>query len=260
MRTRRVYRGNSRNPESLSQAPSRFVRVDDEDLPRITPAHLRRAGDMCRRRLAREVNGGKRGGNHAGDMRFAVSNRIEGDARLAQSELGPPRPEAFVEPLELEPEQRALYRAARQGYLDAFGTTRARITEPEWRTALPELGAELSSNLGLRAELDDGGRELRKVLVGARHDAKLLDPVDVRVALIRTAEWAPVQLDIVAVDVIEQRRTTYTPDLDAERAEAHEWIAERVALVLELSADARPQAGRDCQGCAFISGCTKHPG
>ncbi len=234
--------------------------MDDEDLPRITPAHLRRADDMCRRRLAREVNGGKRRANQAGDMRFAVSNAIEADARLAQSELGPPRAEAFVEPRELEPEQQALYRAARQGYLDAFANGSARIAEPEWRTALPELGVELSSNLGLRAELDDGGRELRKILVGSRRDAKLLDPVDLRVALVRTEEWAPVQLEIVVVDVIEQRRTTYTPDLDAERAEAHVWIAQRVALVLELAADARPQAGRDCQGCAFISGCTKHPG
>jgi hypothetical protein len=193
-------------------------------------------------------------------MRFAVSNRIEADARLAQSELGPPRPEAFAEPRDLEPEQQALYRAATRGYLDAFGSSSARIAEPEWRTQLPELGVELSSSLGLRAELDDGGRELRKILVGARHDAKLLDPVDVRIALIRTEEWAPVQLDIVAVDVIEQRRTTYVPDVEAERAEAREWFAIRVPIVLELAADARPHAGRDCQGCAFISGCTKHPG
>ncbi|HEY5170540.1 MAG TPA: hypothetical protein VIK54_02315, partial [Acidimicrobiia bacterium] len=94
---------------------------DDEELPRITPAHLRRADDMCRRRLAREVHGGKRNANRTANMRFAVSNRIEEDARLAQSELAEPRPEAFVEPRELEPEQRALYRAAARGYLDAFG-------------------------------------------------------------------------------------------------------------------------------------------
>jgi hypothetical protein len=118
----------------------------------------------------------------------------------------------------------------------------------------------LSSNLGIAAELDDGGRELRKVLVGARRDAKLFDAVDVRIALVRTEEWAPVQLDIVAVDVIEQRRATHAPDIEADREEAHAWIRDRVARVLELAADARPQAGRDCQGCAFISGCTKHPG
>ena len=232
--------------------------MDDEELPHITPAHLRLADEMCRRRLAREVHSGKRNVNRTGDMRFAVSNRIEADARLAQAENGPPRPEAFVEPHDLEPEQQALYRAAR-GYLDAFGDA-ARIVDLGFRTALPELGVELSSNLGIAAELDDGGRELRKVLVGARRDTKLLDPVDVRVALVRTEEWAPVQLEIVAVDVIEQRRATHSPDLEADRAEAHSWIGDRVERVLELAADARPQAGRDCQGCAFISGCSKHPG
>ena len=234
--------------------------VETDDLPHISPRHLRLAEEMCRRRLAREISGDKRRANKAADMRFAVSNRIEADARLAQSELGRPRPEAFAEPGELEPEQRALYRAAKRGYLDAFSHTSACIVEPEWRTPFPDLGVELSSNLGLRVELDDGGRELRKVLVGARRDTKLLDPVDVRVALVRTEEWAPVQLELVAVDVIEQRRTTYVPDLESERAEARAWIEARVSRVLELAADPRPRAGRDCQGCAFISGCSKHPG
>lgn len=233
---------------------------ETEELPHVSPRHLRLAEELCRRRLAREVHSAKRGVNKTGDMRFAVSNRIEADARLSQAESGPPRPEAFAPPHDLEPEQQALYRAATRGYLDAFGGAPARIADLGYRTPLPALGVELSSSLGIAAELADGGRELRKILVGARRDTKLLDPVDVRVALVRTEEWAPVQLDLVVVDVIEQRRATHVPDVETDRAEAHEWIAERVALVLELAADPRPQAGRDCQGCAFISGCAKHPG
>jgi hypothetical protein len=244
----------------LAQRTTSVGGVDDEDLPQITPAHLRRADDMCRRRLAREVNGGKRRANQTANMRFAVSNRIEEDARLAQSEPGRPRSEAFVEPAELEPEQRALYRAARRGYLDTFGESSARVIRLDFRTELPDLGVELSSNPGLAAELDDGRRELRKVLVGSRRDAKLLDPVDVRVALIRTEEWAPEQLEIVAVDVIEQRRAAHEPDLVTERAEAHAWVGNRVERILELTSDPRPRAGRDCLGCSFISGCSKHPG
>ena len=234
--------------------------MNQDDLPRISPRHVRLADELCRRRLAREVHSGKRNGNRTGDMRFAVSNRIEADARLAQAEPGAPRPEAFVEPNELEPEQQALYRAAARGYLDAFGARSATVVDLGFRTALPELGVELSSNLGIAAELDDGGRELRKVLVGSRRDSLLLDPIDVRIALVRTEEWAPVQLDIVAVDVIDQRRVHHEPDIDTERAEAHAWISERVERVLELASDPRPRAGRDCQGCAFISGCASHPG
>jgi hypothetical protein len=233
--------------------------MDGEELPQITPAHLRRADDMCRRRLAREVTGGKRHANKTANMRFAVSNRIEGDAQLAQAEPGLPRAEAFVEPSELEPEQQALYRAATRGYLDAFGGYEAQIVDLDFRTHLPELGVELSSNPGLGAELADGGRELRKIVVGGRRDAKMLDPIDIRIALIRTEEWAPVQLEVVAVDVIEQRRVVYEPDLEPERADAHAWIATRVARIFELTSDPRPRAGRDCLGCAFISGCSKHP-
>ena len=115
--------------------------------------------------------------NKTGDMRFAVSNRIEADARLAQSEPGPPRPEAFVEPRDLEPEQQALYRAARARLPRRVRRRRRRaIVDLGFRTALPELGVELSSNLGIAAELDDGGRELRKVLVGARRDSQAARP------------------------------------------------------------------------------------
>ena len=80
------------------------------------------------------------------------------------------------------------------------------IARLDFRSALPDLGVELSSNLGLAAELADGGRELRKVLVGAQRSVRLIDPVETRIALVRTEEWAPVQLPIVVVDVIEQRR------------------------------------------------------
>lgn len=234
--------------------------MDGDELPHISPRHLRSADDMCRRRLSREIHSGKRNVNKTGDMRFAVSNRVEADARLAQAVCGPPAREAFVEPKELEPEQRSLYRAAARGYLDEFGRSDAVVVDLGFRTHMPALGVELSSNLGIAAEHADGGRELRKVLVGARREAPLLDPVEVRVALVRTEEWAPVQLDIVAVDVIEQRRTTHTPDLDMDRADAHDWIATRVARVLDLAADGRAKAGRDCQGCAFIAGCAEHPG
>jgi hypothetical protein len=215
---------------------------------------------MCRRRLAREIHSGKRNVNKTADMRFAVSDRVKADARLAQAEYGPPRPEAFVEPRDLEPEQRSLYRAAARGYLDEFGHGDAVVVDLGFRTAMPALDVELSSDIGVAAEYGDGSPELRKVLVGARRDAPLLDPVDVRIALVRTEEWAPTDLEIVAVDVIEQRSARHRPELERERADAHEWLVARIARVLELASDARPRAGRDCQGCAYIAGCTEHQG
>ena len=243
----------------VAQGPGMVAGMDGEELPVVTASLLRRVDDLCRRRLAHELRGGKRRANKTADMRFAVSNRIEADARLAQSELGPPRAEAFVEPRELEPEQQALYRAGARGYLDAFGSTRARVIDIGWRTVIAELGVELMANVGLAAELDDGRRELRKVSVGGRRPGSpLLDPVDLRAALVRSEAWAPDELELVAVDVIDVRMETHVPDLGAEREEARTWIGERVARVLELADDGRPRAGSDCQGCAFIAGCPAH--
>ena len=86
----------------------------------------------------------------------------------------------------------------------------------------------------------------------------MLDPVDVRVALVQTKEWAPDQLGLVAVDLIDLRDARRDPDVADERPEAVEWITTRVARLQELAADGRPRAGSDCQGCAFVAGCPRH--
>ena len=217
---------------------------------------LKRADAMCRRRLAREHAGGKRNANKSADMRFAVSNRISGDARLAQAELGPPRPEAFVEPTDLEPEQRALYLAAARGYLEAFGERPGRATDLGWQTHLAEVGVDLIADPGIALDLPDGRRELRVLQFGGRHPGTpLVDPVARQVALVRTSEWAPDQLTIVTADVIESEMSRDTPELAREREEAFAWINERVELVKSLAADGRARAGSDCSGCAFIAGC-----
>ena len=76
----------------------------------------------------------------------------------------------------------------------------------------------------------------------------------------RTAEWAPDQLTIVAVDLIERQVQRDTPDLGRERAEAMAWIGERVERVKQLAADGRARAGADCSGCPFIAGCEQFRG
>jgi hypothetical protein len=229
--------------------------MEGDEPQQVTVRHLRLGDVMCRRRLQHELRGGKRHANKAADMRFAVSNRLEADARLAQATESAPLPEAFVEPAELEPEQRALYRAARKGYLEVFGATSGTAIDLGWRSELPELGAELVANPGIAIERTDDRRELRKLHFGS---GRLLDEVDVRVALARTRAWAPTQLDLVAADLIDLREARRELDVEQERPAAIEWIAARVAVVQELAADGRARAGSDCQGCAFIAGCPKH--
>jgi len=245
----------------MSQVADTVPRVDGgAETPRVTPSLLRRADAMCRRRLAREYAGGKRNANRGADARFAVSNRLHEDARLAQAELGPPRPEAFVDPTDLEPEQRALYRAATRGYLETFGERPGRAADLGWSTHLDDLGVDLVADVGLAIELPDGRRELRVLQLGTRHvGAPLLDHVQLRFGLVRTEEWAPDQLSIVAADVIERETERRVPELAPARAEARAWITERVQRVQELAADGRARAGSDCSGCPFIAGCDQYP-
>ncbi len=224
--------------------------------PRVTASMLRRADGMCRRRLKHEHTGDKRSANAGASARFAVSNRLSADARLAHAELAPPTAEAFVEPRDLEPEQRALYRAAVRGYLGEFGDRPGRSVDLGWQTHLADAGVDLVADPGIALDLPDGRRELRVLSFGGRvRGGALLDAVNRRVALVRTAEWAPDQLTIVAADLIERRLDSINPDLANERAEAMAWINERVAIVQQLAADGRSRAGADCAGCPFIAGC-----
>ena len=229
-----------------------------EELPRVTPSMLRRADEMCRRRLAREHRGSKRHANKGGDARFAVSNRVVADARLAQAEMGTPRAEAFVDPADLEPEQRHLYRAAVRGYLASFGDRPGRAVDLGWRTVLPELGVELVGDPGLAIELPDGRKELRVLGYGSRRGGTL-DAVDVHVQLIRTAQWAPAGLRIVAVDLVDQETAEVTPVLPRDREVATAWLAERVAAIKSHADHGGARAGSDCAWCPFVAGCERHP-
>jgi hypothetical protein len=231
--------------------------LQHEEPPRVTASMLRRAEEMCRRRLAREHLGSKRHANRTSSARFAVLNRLVGDARLAHATEDAVRADAFVEPVELEPEQRALYRAAARGYLTMFGERPGRAVDLGWRTELSELGVDLVGDPGIAFEPGTGGHELRILKVGARRGT-LLDPVELRCALVRTQAWAGDDLRIVAVDLLEQESATYVPDLTAERLEAHAWMAARVEVLTRNAADGRPRAGADCAGCAFIAGCPAH--
>ena len=222
---------------------------------------LRRADEMCRRRLKHEHTGDKRSANSSASARFAVSNRVSADARLAHAELGPPRAAAFVDPRDLEPEQRALYRAAVQGYLGEFGDRPGRAVDLGWQTHLDGVDVDLVADPGIALDLPDGRRELRVLLFGGRsRGGSLLDAVNRRIALVRTAEWAPDQLTIVTADLIERQVQRDTPDLGRERADAMAWIGERAERVKQLAADGRARAGADCAGCPFIAGCEEFRG
>jgi hypothetical protein len=234
-----------------------------DDTPRVTVSMLRRAETMCRLRMRKELAGAKRYANRGSDARFAVTRRLEEDARLAHAELGPPRTDAFVDPHELEPEQRAVYRAAAAGYVALFGDDHVRTADLGWSTPLIDAGVHLVANPGLAVEDDNGRRELRALrLTRSRTGGPTTDPVSLRVALVRTASWAPESLRVIGCALLDHDvDPPFAPgfdDLPAAREEALEWITARVALVQDLAEDGRARAGNDCHGCPFVAGCPEH--
>src|SRR5438270_13737588 len=99
--------------EEHGRAPAHH-RSDDEELPKITAAHLRRAATMCGRRLAHE-----HADHHSmrrGSARFRVQNQLLEDARLTHVDFGVPDPTHFRAGDHLTDEEVRLYDAAARWY------------------------------------------------------------------------------------------------------------------------------------------------
>src|SRR3954468_21517029 len=120
---------------------------DPEPYLKITPRHLRHAERTCRRRLACELADQR--GNAPGSARFAISNRIAADARLAHTDFEVPDPRAFVPPADLLPEQQRVYAAAVAGYLTLFGTARARAIDTPFEIPIDDLEVRLVGEVGI---------------------------------------------------------------------------------------------------------------
>ena len=224
----------------------------DDELRRVTPALLRRADRMCPRRLKHEYESGRKLNRHS-DARFEVTNRVTEDARLAHAELGPPRSEAFVDPSDVEPEQRALYRAGAAGYLRMFGEDAVVADDIGRSTDESDLGVRLSGTPGLAVKHADGHAEVRVLRVGA--PTSLLDDVDVKFTVLRASEWAGATLDITAVDLLDCRSVACSLRVDDELPAARAWLAERIATIETRADRDKPRAGIDCRGCTCIPGC-----
>jgi hypothetical protein len=230
----------------------------DEELPRLTRKLLRDAERLCGRRLRHE-HLSHRKPMRGSAVRFEVSNRFVADARLAHAEPGPPRPEAFVVPQECFPEQQWLYRAAVAGYLDRFGDTPGVAVDLGFSSSIEELGVQLVGDVGLAVETPDGGRELRVLRFGgSERDRTLVDAVELRFLLLRTRDWAPQSLRVVAADLVEATADVYVPDLGPERAAAGAWLEERAAVVAERAERAEIRPGGDCRECPVLAGCPAH--
>jgi len=222
-----------------------------DELPRVTASLLRRADAMCPRRLAHEHESGRKL-SPVGDAPFEVSNRVTADAITWHR--GAVAPEhGFPDPGDLEPEQRAVYRAAANAYLRTFAAVEIVVEELGWSTDLVDVGVRLIGPVGIPVLHDDGTQELRILRIGAR--LPLIDSVDIRFALLRAHEWARDRLHILAVDLLEDQSVEYDVEMGEKLDDARAWLASRVEVIRDRAHQRRPSVGGDCRDCPCIPGC-----
>jgi hypothetical protein len=226
----------------------------DEELDRVTVSMLRNADDRCPRRLQHELTSGRKL-SALSEAGFDVTNRVVADITTWHRGQvdGDPEQVAFPDPHDLEPEQRAFYRALVRGYLALFPPVDAEIGDCGWSTELPDLDVRLVGPIGIPLVHADGTHQLRALRAG--RGATLLDDVDIRFALLRAAEWSRDALQLVAFDPLELQSVEYDIDVAARLEDAQEWLAARVALIRARGDKNRTRAGADCRFCTCIPGC-----
>lgn len=224
------------------------------ELPLIRPSLLDRppaCGERARRILAGNV-----GRAHLGDARFAVVNRLRGDARLAHAVMGAPAPHHFPGVPDLPPEQRVQYRAGARGYLTLFGAPARALDSPGTDHEEPDLGLRLSPPHDLVVELADGRVEVRLLRIEGR--APRVPEATGHLLALRGATWGVTALRVVAADLInlEIVETEVAVD-DPSRARA--WLAEAHARLVTASRGPA-RAADECQWCTFVWDCSVHAG
>jgi hypothetical protein len=235
----------------MAHAAVRVGDVDPDELPRVTPSLLRRADEMCRRRLAHEHESGRKL-SRLGDGPFDVSNRLIADAITWHR--GAVAPEhGFPDPADLEPEQRAVYRAASHAYLRMFGDALVEVHELGWSTDLVDLGVRLVGPAGIPVVHAGGEQELRLMRIGGR--LPVIDGTDIRFAILRASGWASHRMRIVAADLLEDRSVEYDIDMNVQLEQARAWLATRVEVIRARAHPRHTFAGSDCRDCPCIPGC-----
>jgi len=224
----------------------------------VTLAHLRDPEGRCARRLEKEY--GNETGHRGSTLRFAISNRLEQAALLAQTTAERPRPVHFPTPVDLPVEQQRVFDTAVRWYLTVFGERVATgLDEGDFVTARPDLGIRLAGRVGLRFE-GEAGHELRILHYAGRDavPAGLAGAPEVRFALLRAADWvraAPGPILVTVADVL--RGEAVEARLDASEAldASEDWLVERLARIRARLADPRPAPGTQCAWCPFIGSC-----
>jgi hypothetical protein len=250
----------------MEREGGRVAAGDDEELPKITAAHLRRASTMCARRLAYEH--ADRRSMRRSSARFRVQNQLFEDARLTHVDMRVPDPAHFRPGDDLTNEEARLYETAARWYVALYQDRPARTVDlgagdspdgiDDWATRVADIGVRLVGRCGLAVEHDDGRRGVRLLRIGRGvPNGDVLDDADVRFAVLRLAGWEPSGLEVSIADVLHGARREEVVDAAGISA-VREWLADRVAVVRTRIRHGDVTPGIDCASCAFVPGCPAH--
>jgi hypothetical protein len=239
---------------------------EQEELPKVTVAHLRRAATLCARRLALEHD--DRRSMRRGTGRFRVQNQLLEDARLTHVDLGVPDAGHFRPGDDLTAEEGRLYDTASRWYVALYQDHPVRSVDlaadatveaiDDWATRVDALKVRLVGRCGLAVESADGRRGVRLLRLGRGVPAgDMLDDVEVRFAVLRLSGWAGTDMHLSIADLVHGARRDESMEPERVPGLQH-WLAERVDVVRARVADPDVSPGIDCGSCSFVPGCPAH--
>jgi len=237
-------------------------RSPDDPLPKVTPYLLRRAGDMCPRRLALDF--AAEVGNRDPVNRARVREAFLDAARTAHTTH--PRvadarwPDA---PPWLTPEEAAVLDQAVHWYHTLFGARTATLHHHD--LTRPSAVAGTDVRIGGWVDLTvldaDGRPELRQLeLWGRPAPDDVTADWTVRCAVVRLADWlgaGPVRVSWT--DLLHGIRVEQELDGEALVDAARREVDARIAVLTARADEDRPEHGADCGSCAFHKGCAEFP-
>ena len=237
--------------------------------PKVTPYLLRRAGDLCPRRLDHEYRGeaGNRDPVNRGRVRAAFLDAARTAHTLDERLPAPP----WRLPSGLTPEEAAVFEQAVHWYSRLFGDRivtlfdhdQDRPTEIRRSDAPGADGPDL--RLGGWVDLTvvdaDGRKELRQLDFWARTaPVDLLDDWGVRLALLRLGDWLGTAPVLVSwTDLLRGVRREIELDPTETVARARTDLGARVDELRERAGTGAVEHGVDCPTCAFHKGCPEFP-
>ena len=223
----------------------------------VTPYLIDRAATMCARRLRLTFQGQK--GTQGMFARGRVRDPLVLAARTAHADMAAPGVDAFPTPVDLLPEECAVFDGAAAHYVGLFASEPLRAVDHEpflERTESDRDDLSIGGWIDLVGERPDGRLELRQFeLWGRRPDADPLSNPTILLAALRIRKaLRPETLAVRHADLVHGR--VAGSEVELTRAGALGTLFhQRVARIRLRVKEAQAEPGGDCVTCPFPAGC-----